>query len=154
LNKYKIAVIATSFLLVGGCQLKDVEQSAAAREVQWSCDNTAIKKYPILNVTKRFSEPVYVEVPTGQITCQTKYVRQPNVVPGVGVLSHTPKTTCVQQTSRQRSHTRTWEEVVDTNLKKRNEYALACKKDWCEANFDNSYWTAGFNDAELCVRTK
>jgi len=64
------------------------------------------------------------------------------------------KTTCVQQTSRKLSHTRTWEEVVDTNREKRKQYALACKKDWCEANFDNSYWTAGFNDAELCVRTK
>ncbi len=158
MRRNRISIITLSLILfgsvLGGCQLKDPEQRIAAREVQRKCDNSAAKKYPVLNVTQNHSEPVYVNVPTGEIICSTEYVRQPNVVPGVGVLSHKPKSTCAQKTSRQFSHNRTWQEIVDQNAKKRSDFALACKKDWCEANFDNKYWSAGYNDAELCVRTK
>ena len=158
MRRNKISSFALPLILfgnvLGGCQLKDTEHRIAAREVQRKCDDTAAKKYPVLNVTQNHSEPVYVNVPTGETICSTEYIRQPYVVPGVGVLSHKLKTTCVPKTSRQFSHNSTWQEIVDRNSKKRSDFALACKKDWCEANFDNRYWSAGYNDAELCVRTK
>lgn len=141
-------------VIVSGCQLKDPEQRTAALQTQRDCDSAALERFPVRNEAKNYSEPVYVNVPTGQIICDTKYVRQPNVVPGVGVLSHRPVTNCTQQTARQYSHTRTWQEIVDINKSSRDEYALTCKTDWCEANFDNRYWSTGYNDAELCVRTR
>jgi hypothetical protein len=154
--KKRVTLILTMVLLplIAACQLKDEGQKSEALAIQQKCDTEALKKWPIKDREKRFSEPVYINQPTGELSCKTKEVLRPSVSAVSGFSDTSLRTTCNQVTERVFSHNKTWTETVDVNLKRRKAAAKHCKENWCDANFDNSYWTMGFNDAERCLRTK
>jgi hypothetical protein len=150
----RIIITMAVLLVLSACQIKDPEQRRLALDIQNQCESAAMNKYPIREIKKSFSEPVYENVPTGEMNCETTMIRQPHVVVGIGTVSHKPVTKCTQVMKKEFSHNQNWTEMVDKNKERRTASIKQCKESWCDKNFDDKYWSLGFNDAERCARTK
>jgi len=127
MKQRKILYILVSVVVVAGCTTPEFDQA------RYECEQVALQKYPPIyrNVVQRKSESV--QVPDGNVTCNTTYIESGGTV---GRPMYRAETRCTEGTKYE---TRYYNETVtiDVNERARSDLTYACTFDLCMRRYGN-----------------